>query len=146
MKSMLKVLTALFVGVLVAAPALATNWVLIGDGHYIDTDSIRPAGYGVYNYNTEYLSRDNRPLEVVNGKEIYTITTQSYIDCRANFATTVSYTGYDKNKKAVVSGSRVGKQWYGINEPGSRAYDSYRYVCTDKYIQARPDYNPLWWY
>lgn len=132
---------------LLVVPAFATNWVLIGDGHYIDTDSITPSTvYGGYTYTTEYLSSNGNPLEVINGKDIHQIITHSYIDCRANYAKTITYTAYDRNRKIVVNGRSVGKNWYDINTPGSKAYESYNFVCTDKYINARKGYNPLWWY
>ena len=146
-KKMLKTFVSLLIMGMTIVPAFATNWVLIGDGHYIDTDSIVPAStYGSYTYSTEYLSRDGRPIEIINDKQIYTIKTDSYVDCRSNFAKTVAYYAYDKNRKQIYSSRNIGKQWYDINTPGSRAYESYRYVCTDQYLNARRGYSPLWWY
>lgn len=130
-----------------AVPAFATNWVLIGDGHYIDSDSIKPANeYGTYTMQTEYLSKNNVPLEIINGKEIYNIKTNSFIDCRNHFAKTVSYSAYDANKKHVVTGTGVAKHWYDIHNPGSRAYESFAFVCTDRYLRQYRNYHPLWMY
>ncbi|MBR1425086.1 hypothetical protein IJ579_05945 [bacterium] len=130
-----------------AIPAFAVNWVLIGDGHYIDSHSIKPSSsYGTYTMTTEYLAKNNVPLETINGRNIYSIRTESYIDCKTNFAKTISYTAYDAGKRAVVSSKNIGKQWMDINQPGSRAYESYAFVCTDRYLNSYHGYHPLWWY
>ena len=129
-----------------AVPALATNWVQIGEGHYIDAHSIRhSANYGTYTYETKYLAKST-PLERINGHEIWTIKTNSYIDCANAYAKTLSYTALDANERIVASDRKIGKQWFGVNTPGSKAYESYAFVCTDKYLQSRPGYHPLWWY
>ncbi len=129
-----------------SVPVFAKNWIQIGEGHYIDVDSIRPAStYGAYNYTTKYLAK-SVPLDKAYGREIWTLTTSSYIDCRSNYAKTISYTGLDANDNKVVSGRKVGKQWFGINNPGSRAYESYAFICTDKYLHVHPGYNRFWWY
>ncbi len=127
-------------------PAFATTWVRIGDGHYIDADSVKPSNsYGAYTMKTKYVASGS-PLEVINGRNVWKITTNSYVNCPTNFAKTVSYTAYDKNNKVVTTGRNVGKHWYDIHNPGSRAYESYAFVCTDKYLNSRPDYVDLWWY
>lgn len=127
-------------------PAFATNWVRIGNGHYIDSDSIRPSNnYGTYTMRTKYIA-SGTPLEVINGKDVWTIKTNSFVDCTANYAKTISYSAYDKNGKVVTTGRNIWKQWYDIHNPGSRAYESYAFVCTDKYLDSRSDYVNLWWY
>jgi len=142
-------LALLLIGLIVAtfaSPAFAKNWVQIGDGHYIDAESIRPtAYYGSYTMDTKYLGKSS-PLEVVNNIPIWTIKTHSYIDCKAAYAKTLSYTALDGNERVVVSDKNIGKQWFGINNPGSRAHESYLFVCTDKYLNVRPGYRNLWWY
>ena len=130
----------------VSVPAFATNWIAIGEGHYIDADSIRPASnYGTYTMLTKYQA-SGTPLEVVNGRDIWTIKTNSFVDCTSNYAKTVSYSAYDSKGRVVTTGRSVGKQWYGINNPGSRAYESYAFVCTDKYLDSWRGYDSLWMY
>ena len=147
MKNLLsKMFTALFVLSIAFTPSFATNWVRIGDGHYIDSDSIRPStSYGTYTMATKYLA-SGTPLEVMNGRDVWTIKTNSFVDCTSNYAKTISYSAYDKRGHVVATGRNIWKQWYDINNPGSRAYESYAFVCTDKYLQVRKDYEPLWWY
>ena len=128
------------------APSFATNWVRIGNGHYIDSDSIRPSNnYGTYTMLTKYVA-SGTPLEVVNGRDIWTIKTNSFVDCAANYAKTVSYSAYDERGRVVTTGRNVGKQWYDINNPGSRAYESYAFVCTDRYLNSWRGYDNLWLY
>ena len=146
MKNLLKCFLVLAVVAMTYVPAFATNWVRIGDRHYIDADSIRPAtNYGTYTMRTKYVG-GNTPLEVINGRDVYTIKTNSYVDCTSNYAKTVSYSAYDRKGSVVSTGRNVWKQWYDVNNPGSRAYESYAFVCTDKYLDARPGYENLWWY
>ena len=128
------------------APAFAVNWVRIGDRHYIDADSIRPSNsYGTYTMKTKYLGAGS-PLEIINGRDIWTIKTNSFVDCTSNYAKTISYSAYDKNGAVVTTSRNVWKQWFDINNPGSRAYESYAFVCTDKYLDSRAGYGNLWWY
>lgn len=127
-------------------PAFATNWVNIGPNHYIDSDSIKPStNYGTYTMKTKYVSPTG-PLEVINGRNVYTIRTNSFVDCTSNYAKTISYTAYDRNGSTIASGRNVGKHWYDIDHPGSRAYETYAFVCTDKYINSWRGHNALWWY
>lgn len=127
-------------------PALATNWVKIGINHYIDADSVRPStNYGTYTMRTKYLGI-NAPLEVINGRDVWTIKTNSFVDCTSNYAKTISYSAYDRKGSVVSTGRNVWKQWYDINTPGSRAYESYAFVCTDKYLDAREGYGSMWLY
>lgn len=127
-------------------PALAINWVQIGDGHYIDADSIRPSSdYGTYTYNTKYLGK-GAPLERVDGQNIWTIKTYSYMDCRQAYAKTISYTALNENEKIINSSRNIGKQWFGVNTPGSKGYESWSFICTDKYLHNYPAYNKFWWY
>jgi len=129
-----------------AVPTFAASWVRIGEGHYIDADSIRPStNYGTYTMLTKYIASGS-PLEIIDGKEIWTIKTNSFVDCTTNYAKTVSYTAYDSRDKVVTTGRNVWKQWYGIDRPGSRAYESYAFVCTDKYLDTHKGYGNLWWY
>lgn len=146
MKNLLKCFLVLAVAATTYVPAFATNWVRIGDKHYIDSDSIRPStNYGTYTMRTKYVG-GNTPLEVINGRDVYTIRTNSFVDCTSNYAKTVSYSAYDRKGSVISTGRNVWKQWYDINNPGSRAYESYAFVCTDKYLDARPGYENLWWY
>ncbi len=143
---LLKKFVVLGVIVLTCAPSFATNWVKIGANHYIDSDSIRPStNYGTYTMRTKYTTNAG-PLEVINGRNIYTINTNSFIDCTSNYAKTVSYSALDRSGRVVASGRNVWKQWYDINRPGSRAYESYEYVCSDKYLDTRSGYDTLWYY
>lgn len=142
----LKTFLTLSIIAMTSLSAFAQNWIQIGERHYIDADSIKPAStYGAYNMYTKYLAKNN-PLEKINGREVWTITTYSYIDCRSAYAKTIAYTALDADDNKIVSGQKVGKQWYGINNPGSKAYESYAFVCTDKYLHHYPGYNRLWWY
>ena len=86
------------------------------------------------------------PLEVVNGRDVWSIKTNSYVDCTSNYAKTVSYSAYDSRGWLITTGRNVGKQWYDINNPGSRAYESYAFVCTDKYLNTWRGYDSLWLY
>ena len=62
-------------------PAFATNWVRIGNGHYIDSDSIRPSNnYGTYTMRTKY-NASCTTLEVINGNDVLTIKTNTYLYC-----------------------------------------------------------------
>ena len=145
-KTLLRSLLALTLVASTLVPALAENWVRIGDGHYIDAESVRQStNYGTYTMRTKYIS-SGAPLEVINGRDIWTIKTNSYVDCTANYAKTVTYTAYDKIGRIVATGRGIGKQWYDINNPGSRAYESYAFVCTDRYLHERPGYDSLWLY
>lgn len=131
---------------LLVSPAMATNWFQIGQGHFIDSHSIKPANdYGTYTFDTKYTA-NAKPLEYVDGHGIWTIKTHSYIDCRNSYAKTLSYVGLDSNEKKVASNNNIGKQWFGIDNPGSKAYESYVFVCTDKYLKVREGYHPLWMY
>ncbi len=146
MKKMFKSLLALSVLSMSLVPAFATNWVRIGTNHYIDSDSIKPStNYGTYTMKTRYLTTAV-PLETINGRDIYEIKTNSFVDCTSNYAKTVSYSAYDNNGRLVTTGRNVGKQWYNINNPGSRAYESYAFVCTDKYLDSWEGYDTLWMY
>ncbi|MCQ2754789.1 MAG: hypothetical protein MJ231_07055, partial [bacterium] len=98
-----------------------------------------------YTMLTKYVASGS-PLEVINGRDVWSIRTNSYVDCTTNFAKTVSYSAYDKNGRIVTTGRNVGKHWYDINTPGSRAYESYAFVCTDKYLRSYPRYADLWYY
>ena len=145
-KFMFKGALVLAVAAMALTPAFATNWVKIGNNHYIDSDSIKPsAAYGTYTMRTKYVGT-NSPLEIINGRDIWTIKTNSFVDCTSHYAKTVSYSAYDRRGSLVSSGRNVWKQWYDINNPGSRAYESYAFVCTDKYLDAREGYGQLWWY
>ncbi len=145
-RSMLKSVVAFAIIALTCAPSFATNWVRIGTNHYIDSDSIRPStNYGTYTMRTKYLG-GSEPLEVINGRNIYTIKTNSFVDCTSNYAKTISYSAYDRSGRVVTTGRNVWKQWYDINRPGSRAYESYEFVCTDKYLDHRDGYGSFWWY
>ena len=143
----LKSLFATFVLVaMTAVPAFAVSWAKIGEGHYIDVDSIRPSqAYGSYTFDTKYLST-GEPLEEINGKKVYTINTNSFMDCRTSYGKTLTYTGLDEAGRVVVRGRDVQKQWNEINAPGSRAYETFLFVCSDRYLQQYPRYNRLWWY
>ena len=111
-KGLLRGVFAFAAVLLLCTPSFATNWVRIGEGHYIDSDSIRPSSnYGTYTMLTKYIASGTR-LEVVN----------------------------------VTSGRNVAKQWYGINNPGSIAYESYAFVCTDRYLNVRNGYDHLLYY
>lgn len=146
MKKMLKSLLAVSMLSMSLVPAFATNWVRIGTNHYIDSDSIRPAAnYGTYTMRTRY-STTVTPLETINGRDIFEIKTNSFVDCTSNYAKTVSYSAYDNRGRLVTTGRNVGKQWYDINNPGSRAYESYAFVCTDKYLNSWRGYDDLWMY
>ena len=128
------------------APALAANWVQIGEGHYIDAQSIkRTSEYGTFTFNTKYLGT-SRPLEIINNQEVWTVKTYSFMDCRNAYAKTLNYTAYNASERIVDQDKNVGKQWFGINTPGSRGFESYAYICTDKYIHSYPGYRSLWWY
>lgn len=146
MKNVFKGLLVLSILAVSYVPAFATNWVRIGDKHYIDSDSVRPStNYGTYTMRTKYLA-SGTPLEVINGRDIYTIKTNSFVDCTSNYAKTISYSAYDRKGSLVTTGRNVWKQWYDINTPGSRAYESYAFVCTDKYLDDRPGYGAMWLY
>ena len=141
-----KLLLTLSVFGMLFSPAMATNWIQIGPGHYIDSHSIKPANdYGTYTFDTKYLAKD-KPLEYVNNQGVWTIKTHSYMDCRNSYAKTLSYTALDGNEKRLIVDKNIGKQWFGINNPGSKAYESYLFICTDKYLKDREGYHPLWWY
>jgi hypothetical protein len=147
---MKRILTAGFLGIfaamIVAAPVFAVNWVRIGEGHYIDSDSIRPSTtYGSFTFDTRYLG-GNSPLEEINGKKVWTINTNSYIDCKSAYGKTLTYTALDKDYKVVMRGKNVQKQWYGMDTPGSRGNESYTFVCTDRYLDRYHDYHRMWWY
>ena len=94
---------------------------------------------------TKYVASGS-PLEVINGRDVWTIKTNSFVDCTVNYAKTVSYSAYDNRGHVVTTGRNVGKQWYDINTPESRAYESYAFVCTDKYINSWRGYDNLWYY
>ena len=145
-KGLLKCLFATMIVAVSLMPAMATNWVKIGDNHYIDADSVRRSStYGTYTMLTKYIATGT-PLEVMNGRDVWSIKTNSYIDCTTNYAKTISYSAYDKFGHTVASARNIGKQWYDINSPGSRAYESYSFVCSDRYLNVRPGYDPLWLY
>ena len=94
-KKLLKSVLALSIAMVTLTPAFATNWVRIGTNHYIDSDSIRPAAnYGTYTMRTRYLTTVT-PLETINGRDIFEIKTNSFVDCTTNYAKTVSYSAYD---------------------------------------------------
>lgn len=142
----LKLFVSLAVIATISLPAFARNWVQIGDGHYIDTDTIRPSSpVGSYTFETKYLARNGAPLEVINGRKVWTVKTKSYIDCRSAYGKTLSYTALDADDRTIVSGNSVHKQWLNIGS-GTRASDSYEFVCTDRYLNTRPGYDALWWY
>ena len=108
---MFKGLLAFAAVALALTPAFATSWVRIGDGHYIDSDSIKPsANYGTYTMVTKYIANDS-PLEVINGTGVWTIKTNSFVDCTSNYAKTVSYTAYDSRGRVVTTGRNIAKQW-----------------------------------
>lgn len=143
---MLKSVVAFAIIAMTCAPSFATNWVRIGANHYIDADSIKPStNYGTYTMRTKYLA-NNEPLEVINGHNIWTIKTNSFVDCTSNYAKTISYSALDRSGRVITTGRNVWKQWYDINRPGSRAYESYEFVCTDKYLDSRDGYGRFWWY
>lgn len=132
--------------VLATVPVLATNWVQIGQGHYIDADSVKQSSsFATYTYNTKYLGK-SVPLEKLDGHDIWTIKTFSYMDCRQAYAKTLSYTALDANERIVNSSKNIGKQWFGVNTPGSKGYESWAFICTDKYLHNYPGYNNIWWY
>ena len=144
-KRVLSVVASFMLLAAIALPALAKDWVQIGDRHYIDADSIKQASdYGTYTYTTKYMAKDF-PLEEINGRKVWTIKTNSYMDCKSAYAKTISYTAYDADDKVIVTNNYVHKQWININS-GSRASDSYEFICSDKYLNKRPYYNSLWLY
>lgn len=137
--------SALALVAVISLPAFAKNWVQIGDGHYIDVDSIRQSStYGSYTFDTKYLGK-GVPLEVINGRKVWTIKTRSYIDCKSAYGKTLSYTALDADDRTIVSGNSVYKQWLNIGA-GGRGSESYDFVCTDRYLDARPGYHSLWLY
>ena len=145
-KNLTKGILALFLVAVTLTPTFAENWIQIGDKHYIDADSVRSSNsYGAYTMRTKYIG-NGEPLEIINGHDVWTIKTNSFVDCTSNYAKTTSYTAYDKKGNVVTSGRTVWKQWYEINHPNSRAYESYAFICTDKYLESRTGYDKLWLY
>ena len=145
-KSVVKNLLVLTMVSAILTPAFAASWERVGNGHYVDSTSIEAKSTpGTFTFKTKYIA-SGAPLEVINGKEIWSIKTESYIDCATNYAKTLSYTAYDSNEKKVASGENVGKQWYDIHRPGTRAYEAFEFVCTDKYINKWDGYDRFWWY
>lgn len=137
---------ALFAALMVSVPVFAVNWVKIGDGHYIDSDSIRPSNaYGSYTFDTRYVG-EGAPLEEIDGKKIWTINTNSFIDCRSAYGKTLTYTALDKDYRVVVRGKNVQKQWIGMNTPGNRGHESFSFVCSDRYLDRYQHYHRMWWY
>lgn len=129
----------------ISLPAFAKNWVRIGEGHYIDVDSIKPSSsYGAYTFDTKYVGQ-GVPLEVVNGRKVWTIKTRSYIDCKSAYGKTLSYSALDSDDRTIVSGNSIHKQWLNLGTRG-RGAESYEFVCTDKYLDLRPGYHNLWLY
>ncbi len=146
-KILVKAMLGLFVLSGTIIPSFAQEWIGIGPGHYIDAHSLQPTrDYGAFTYVTKYVAEPGRSLEVVNGKAVATINTTSYMNCASNYAKTLSYTAYDAKGRVVNTGKNIGKHWYNIDNPGSRAYESFMFVCTDKYLRSRPYYNNFWYY
>ena len=129
-----------------AIPSFSVNWVRIGSGHYIDSDSIRPSdAVGTYTFDTRYVGED-QPLEEIDGRKVWTINTNSYIDCKTAYGKTLTYTALDKDYKVIIRGKNVQKQWLGLDSAGVRGNDTYAFVCTDRYIDRYHRYNRMWWY
>lgn len=142
---MKKILSAIALIALLAGPALAKNWIEIGERHYIDADSIRQStNYGTYTFDTKYLAKDT-PLEILNGRQVWTVKTYSYIDCPNAYAKTLSYTAYDADDNKIGANRYIQKQWYNI-AGGGRGSEAYTFICTDKYLNKYPGYHKLWWY
>lgn len=146
MKKILTLGAGLVATVAMAVPAFAVNWIQIGPNHYIDSDSIRRShDYGTYTFDTRYVG-EYEPLEEINGKKVWTINTNSYIDCRNAYGKTLTYTALDKDYKVVARGKDIQKQWYALNTPGGRGNESFVFVCSDRYLDRYHNYHRMWWY
>lgn len=120
----------------------ALNWEQVGDGHYIDTDSIRESyDPGTYTFTTKYMAKEY-PLETINNQEVWGVKTKTYVDCKISYAKMLSYIPLNENDKAITPKRTTSKQWVNIDS-GNVVYEPYSYVCRETFEPSEFEYRDL---
>lgn len=140
-----KLLTGIVLIVTMSSPAFAVKWEQVGEGHYIDTDSIRESyDPGTYTFITKFMAK-SYPLETINNQEVWGVKTKTYVDCRSSYAKMMSYIPLNQNYKAITPKRLTSKQWVNIDS-GNVVYEPYSYVCREVFESPEFEYRNLWSY
>lgn len=141
MKKILLVLSVLVVG---SISANAADWEPVGQGQYVDASSVRPAAqYGTFTFKSKAIAKDS-PFSTQDGRSVWQINGDMYVDCRAAYVKEVSYSTFDEDNKVIRNKRSSSNQWTNVT-PNQKAYELYSYVCGAPYARYRNDYN-RWWY
>ena len=135
-------------------PAKAYHWVLVGQGNYVDADSIRSTtqsnfytgeGSGnVYTLWTKYIA-DEQPIERMFGKDIWSSRAKVVIDCASHTATRLSYFAYDAEGFAVAEFQKKKKKLLNITDTlDSPATEIYNFVCKGEYLHHVQHRHHTW--
>ena len=143
MKRISPLLSIVAIFVLLGLPASAYHWVLVGQGNYVDADSIRSTtqsnyytgeGEGsVYTLWTKYIA-DEQPIERMFSMDIWSSRAKVAIDCENKTATRLSYYAYDAEGFAVAEYPKVNERLLDITDDmDNPAAEIYKFVCNGGY-------------
>ena len=146
LKKVLNLMLTLSIIAGMSVPAMAVSWTDVGRGMYIDSDSIKPGNtYGTDTFDSK-AQATNAPFETINGRKIWMVQGNLYVDCRSGYLKERSYKAYDANNNVVISKKNSVKEWFNINA-NNKPYGLYAYVCGEPYQRYRAGrYYPSWWY
>ncbi len=133
----LLLLVALF-GITIS-PAFCSHWVTVGNGHYVDVDTIVPKqnfeGYELngryYEFWTKYVS-NGKPYKTIFGKGVVASANKVLLDCQTRFARRLSYFAYDAQGNEIIGLKMVNEQWHHLH-PRTVPFEAYQFVCSGKY-------------
>lgn len=124
-------------------PAKAYHWVLVGQGNYVDADSIRTTkqtnhytseGSGnLYILWTKYIA-DEVPIERMFGRDIWSSRAKIIIDCAGHTASRLSYYAYDAEGFVVAEYPKINEKILNAkDDPESPANEIFNFVCEGEY-------------
>lgn len=143
MKKVIPLLCLFTLIVFSTLPAFAFHWVIVGQGNYVDADSVRPihqsnyytgeGGGNIYTLSTKFVA-DEQPIERMYGKDVWSSRAKVVIDCGNKTATRLSYYAYDAEGFAIAEYPKVNEKLLNITEAADTpASEIYNFVCTGEY-------------
>lgn len=156
MKKILPWLCLFTLFVFMGLPANAYHWVLVGQGNYVDADSIRSTvqsnyytgeGEGhIYTLWTKYIA-DEQPIERMFNMDIWSSRAKVVIDCGNRTATRLSYFAYDAEGFAVAEYPKVNEKLLNITDDmETPASEIYNFVCKGEYKHHVQHRHHTWRY
>lgn len=124
-------------------PAKAFHWVLVGQGNYVDADSIKTTktsnyytgegGGNIYTLWTKFIA-DEQPIERMFGKDVWSSRAKVVVDCGNRTATRLSYFAYDAEGFAIAEYPKVNEKILNITDDmETPAAEIFNFVCKGDY-------------